>query len=152
MPRTRSKCAATAAAAESGKLDVLQPGDECMYTTNDAHFIVKVLKTHHDDEIPYYTISWDGGARERETIRSRLELLKRPAARPSRSPARERERPTTPLPPRTPPPPPPATPPPPLPSRSGELGLVALSLAGLLVFIGVSCTELFGIAKPIIIN
>ena len=128
MPATRRARAAASAAADAGILDILQPGDECLYTAGDGtQSGVKVLKTHHDDAVPYYTI--DLRTRERETIRSRLELLRRPPpSRPSRSPARQRS-PPPPSPPRPPPPPARSTTPPQPPSRVRAVVLALLLLA-----------------------
>ena len=126
MPATRRARAAASAAADAGILDILQPGDECLYTAGDGtQSVVKVLKTHHDDAVPYYTI--DLGARGRETIRSRLELIRR-QSRPSRSPARQRS-PPPPSPPRPPPPPARSTTPPQPPSRVRAVVLALLLLA-----------------------
>ena len=65
--------AAITAASPAACSDVLEQGLECNYTDEQSGQMctVKILKVHHDDQPPYYTIRMPNG-NERETVRGRL--------------------------------------------------------------------------------
>ena len=62
-----------APAAEADMRSVLPMGARCWYTRGGGKTLATVLKVHHDDEPPYYTVEMEGA--ERSTVRSYLTPL-----------------------------------------------------------------------------
>ena len=68
--------------------DVLEQGLECTYTDAQSGqtCTVTILKVHHDDPPPYYSIRMPDG-NERETVRERLSRQTGPVATPPKGAA-----------------------------------------------------------------
>lgn len=71
--RIQQVCADSgASAAVPEQLSVLQKGARVRYCDGQ---LATVSAIHHDDLVPYYTIRFDHGGAERQTVRSKLSLL-----------------------------------------------------------------------------